>query len=150
MVLDLFAGTGAMGLEALSRGARAAVFVERNQGAFELIQRNIALCGFSDKSSLVKKDLTKGLFFLNRIAPPAGFDLVFLDPPYGRELAGKILHELAEGQLLSPRAAIVAEQRATVELPQRIGALQMIDRRQYGEAGFWLYRQCQAEENPKE
>ena len=79
-VLDLFAGTAAMGLEALSRGAASAVFVEKHPGVLDLARRNIEACGFSDKSFLVKGDLSKGLFFLRHHMPDATFTLVFLDP----------------------------------------------------------------------
>lgn len=138
-VLDLFAGTGALGLEALSRGAQTAVFVENHKGALDLIKRNIDICGFSDKSLLVKQDLAKGLFFLDRIAPATGFDLVFLDPPYGSDLAESILKELAASRFLSDDIVIVAEESVKHNLPENIGKLCLFDRRSYGEAGFWLY-----------
>lgn len=138
-VLDLFAGTGALGLEALSRGAQSAVFVENHQGALDLIKKNIAICGFSDKSLLIKQNLTKSLFFLDRVAPASGFSLIFLDPPYGKDLAKKKLEKLAECDFLNDNAIIVAEESVKQELPEYIATLHLFDRRCYGEAGFWLY-----------
>lgn len=138
-VLDLFAGTGALGLEALSRGAQSAVFVENHQGPLDLIKRNIDISGFSDKSLVVRQDLAKGLFFLDRVAPASGFSLVFLDPPYGKDLAESILKDLAKSRFLSDDVVIVAEESVKLELPEKIGKLCLFDRRSYGEAGFWLY-----------
>lgn len=138
-ILDLFAGTGALGLEALSRGAQSAVFVENHQGALDLIKKNIDICGFSEKSLLMKQNLTKGLFFLDRVAPVSGFSLIFLDPPYGKNLAKKKLEELAECDFLNDNAIIVAEESIKQDLPEDIDTLHLFDRRSYGEAGFWLY-----------
>lgn len=138
-VLDLFAGTGALGLEALSRGAQSVVFVENHQGALELIKKNIEITGFSEKSLLIKQNLTKSLFFLDRVAPVTGFNLIFLDPPYGKELATKKLEELAGCNFLNNNAIIVAEDSAKQELPEDIDTLHLFDCRSYGEAGFWLY-----------
>ncbi len=139
-VLDLFAGTAAMGLEALSRGACSAVFVEKHPVALGLAQKNIELCGFSDKSLLVKGDLSKGLFFLRRIIPEAVFSLVFLDPPYKSGLTLEILTELAASDFLCPEAVVVAEASSGSELPAALGDLLLFDSRRYGEAGFWFYR----------
>lgn len=146
-VLDLFAGTAALGLEALSRGARSAVLIEKHPGAVGLIQKNIDICGFSDKSLLIKKDLSKGLFFLKGLLPKAVFSLVFLDPPYGKGLALKILTELASGLFLKPEAIVVAEESFDAELPAKLGCLLLFDKRCYGEAGFWFYKHHIAHDN---
>ncbi len=144
-VLDLFAGTGALGLEALSRGARSAVFVEQHPGVIALIRKNIEHCGFSDRSQVVKRDLAKGLFFLQQLAPSSGFDLVFLDPPYGKGLAGKILRDLADCRLVRMNGVVVAEESAAESLPEAVQRLHLFDRRHYGEAGFWFYRMNEVE-----
>jgi 16S rRNA (guanine966-N2)-methyltransferase len=136
-VLDLFAGTGALGLEALSRGAAFALFVDRHQQATALIRENIDLCGFAEKARILQWDLDKGLAFLE--GQPA-FSLVFLDPPYGTNLAPRLLAELATGCHLAANSLVVAEDAAGERLPETSGRLQLADRRRYGDTGFWFYR----------
>ncbi len=138
-VLDFFAGTGAMGLEALSRGAESVLFVDKSQASITLLQKNIQLCGFWDKSVIVKRDLTRGLFFLQPYIPEGGFSLVFVDPPYKMELAANILSEIDKANLLHPDGIVVAESRAGDTLPDRISRFRLYDKRSYGEAGFWFY-----------
>ena len=77
VVLDLFAGTGALGLEALSRGAQSAAFVDKSSQSTDLIKKNIELCGFSDKSFVIKRDLAKSLSFLEKHAPNREFSIIF-------------------------------------------------------------------------
>ena len=141
LVLDLFAGTGALGLEALSRGATQVIFVEGNRSVIELIRQNIEACGFLDESSVVHRDLAKSLGFLTKLNPGAGFDLVFLDPPYGKGLGHKVLAGLLEQKLVADHGIIVLEDRAGEEYPEALGGWLCYDQRRYGEAGFWLYRQ---------
>jgi 16S rRNA (guanine966-N2)-methyltransferase len=140
-VLDLYAGTGALGLEALSRSAERAVFVDNNLQAFEIINKNIELCGFSDRGLVFKWDLSKGLSFLAKKLPDTTFSLVFIDPPYRKGLAADMLQELAKSGILCPEALVVAEENALTELPQQVAELTLYDQRQYGETGFWFYRQ---------
>ncbi len=141
VVLDFFAGTGALGLEALSRGARSAVFVDNHRKATELIQKNIVLCGFSERSIVIKKDLTKGLSFLGKMLPVDGFILVFLDPPYRMKLGQLLLTELGNTiNLTGSRCLVIAEDEAAEDLPTQAGSLTLCDQRRYGETGFWLYR----------
>lgn len=139
-VLDLFAGTGALGLEALSRGAGSAVFVDKNSQSITLIQKNIALCGFSDRSSIVKRDLAKSLSFLEKILPGKEFSIIFIDPPYKKGLSCSMIKELSSGALLASSGLVIVEDGADIELPGSMGLLTLIDRRQYGDTGFWLYR----------
>lgn len=102
-VLDLFAGSGALGLEALSRGAARLTLVENNRKACEIITKNIALCNVQNRARLVCGPVER---FLN---PGGRYDLVLMDPPYERQLVDGTLKLLAAGDLLTPRAAIVAE-----------------------------------------
>ncbi|MCK5436409.1 MAG: 16S rRNA (guanine(966)-N(2))-methyltransferase RsmD [Desulfobulbaceae bacterium] len=139
-VLDLFAGTGALGLEALSRGARSTLFVDSNQGVTDLINRNIEKCGFSEASIVVKRDLTKGLSFLNKFTPPNGFTLVFLDPPYGKKMGHGVLFELGKGKFINNQCMVIAEDNSGEKFPDEIGILHLHDQRRYGDTGFWLYR----------
>ncbi len=139
-VLDLYAGTSALGLEALSRGAESALFVDLHNEALGLIGKNIELCGFSERSRVVRRDLTKGLSFLEQQAPATGYDLVFLDPPYGKELASKALADLGTMTLLAEDGLVIAEEESGAEFAEVYQGLRLFDRRRYGDTGFWLFR----------
>lgn len=139
-VLDLYAGTGALGIEALSRGAGSALFVDKHPQAVSLIEKNISLCGFSEKSRVIMRDLVKGLSFLSALKPAAGFALIFVDPPYGKGFAHCILTEIAGHNLVAAGGLIIVEDKAGTDFPERIGALTMADQRRYGDTGLWLYR----------
>jgi len=148
-VLDLFAGTGALGLEALSRGAEAALFVDNSPLALDLIQKNITACGFSDKAHAVRHDLLKGLFFWRqasdrafgnkneRQAPP--FGLIFLDPPYRQGLCARLLTSLLDAGMVDDATRVIFEDDSAETLPEAVGRLQICDRRTYGDTGFWFY-----------
>ncbi|MDQ0474962.1 16S rRNA (guanine(966)-N(2))-methyltransferase RsmD [Labrys wisconsinensis] len=111
-VIDLFAGTGALGLEALSRGARFAVFVDDGAEARGLIRANIDAMGLGGRTRLFRRDATR----LGAIGPIEPFSLAFLDPPYRRDLAPKALESLAAGGWLAPGALCVVEEAAEVEI----------------------------------
>ena len=96
-VLDLFAGTGALGLEAMSRGARICQFVDDSAEARGLIRRNADALGLISQCKIWRRDATK----LGPCAPQPGFDLVFADPPYGKGLGEKALQSLVDGQWLN-------------------------------------------------
>jgi len=144
-VLDLYAGTGALGLEALSRGADSVVFVDSGTAAIELIKKNVELCGFSERSTITRRDLTRGLSFLPPLSPPGGFDLIFLDPPYRLGLVAQFLTGLAELPLLARDGMVVAEEGVEVELSENYPGLCQADRRHYGDTGIWFYQQSQEE-----
>lgn len=134
-VLDLFAGTGALGLEALSRGAREAVFVDNSPEALKLIRRNLALCGYEARGALLKKDLTRGLpADLGR----GGIDLVFADPPYRKGYLLPLLSRLSSCPLLSPHATIVAEAGREEQLAEG-GGLSLVKTRIYGDTKICIY-----------
>jgi len=134
-VLDLFAGTGALGLEALSRGAGEAIFVDHGREALALIARNIQLCGFAPpQTRLIRHDLRRGLpeEIIGR-----HFDLIFLDPPYDQGLADATLTLL--GRKISA-SLIVAEERHTCRLAMNYGNYICQDKRRYGDTAFWFFR----------
>ena len=140
-VLDLYAGTGALGLEALSRSAAQAVFVDSSSQAVQIISKNIELCGFSDRTLVIKRDLSKGLSFLTKQLPGTTFSIVFVDPPYRKGLSADVLQMLASSDILVPGALVVIEDEALTQLPAQFAELTMVDQRRYGETGFWFYRQ---------
>lgn len=153
MVLDLFAGTGALGLEALSRGAKEAVFVDNSPLALGLIHKNVSACGFSDQAHVLRHDLLKGLFFGRKTGcderagdgPQApAFDLVFLDPPYRQGLCMLLLTALQDQKLLNAGAQVIFEDDSAQTLPAAVGGLQLSDQRAYGDTGFWFYERGDA------
>ncbi|MEE4239505.1 MAG: 16S rRNA (guanine(966)-N(2))-methyltransferase RsmD [Anderseniella sp.] len=127
-VLDLFAGTGALGLEALSRGARHVLFIDDNEAARGLIRRNADELGAIGQVKLWRRDAAK----LGPCAPMSPFGLVFLDPPYGKELADKALAALVNGGWLAPGAVIVVEEAAKAE-PGIPPLLEVVNESRYGD-----------------
>jgi 16S rRNA (guanine966-N2)-methyltransferase len=105
-VLDLFAGTGALGLEALSRGAAFALFVDDGAEARAIIRQNVQALGVAGVSRIFRRDATK----LGDVHPNDPFSLVFLDPPYGKGLAEKALASARAGGWLTPEALIIVEE----------------------------------------
>jgi len=128
-VIDLFAGTGALGIEALSRGAAYCLFVEEAVEARALIRTNVEAMGLTGVTRIFRRDATD-LGAAGNIEP---FALAFLDPPYSKGLGEEALASLQEGGWLAPGAVVVLEEResASVELPSGFAE---IDRRSYGEA----------------
>ncbi len=137
--LDLFAGTGAVGLEAESRGADETVLVEANPGANRLIAANIAICAAADRCRLIMCDLGHGLSPLVKAMPDAGFDLVFLDPPYESGFHEPILAGLSASGLMAPDCLVIAEERRGADLPEELSGLVISQIRRYGENAFWFY-----------
>jgi 16S rRNA (guanine966-N2)-methyltransferase len=129
-VLDLFAGTGALGIEALSRGARNAVFVENNKSALQVLQRNLANCGLTNVSQVLPLPAGKAL---PRLAAAGGhFSLIFLDPPYGYGIPDTMLALLAQRNLLAPDGRIIVEHSRREELAAVYQHLVRNDQRRYG------------------
>ncbi len=106
-VLDLFAGTGAVGIEALSRGAAEAWFVDSDPAAIKVIGKNIKACGLEDSAHILTRDAVLTVKGLSR--RPEGFDLIFLDPPYSCALLEEVISEVALSGLLAPGGLLVAE-----------------------------------------
>jgi 16S rRNA (guanine966-N2)-methyltransferase len=125
-VIDLFAGTGALGFEALSRGARFATFVDEGAEARGLIRTNADAMSLGGKTRLFRRDATK----LGAIGPIETFSLAFLDPPYGRNLASLALASLANGGWLAKGALCVVEEAADAPL-EAPAAFALADQRDY-------------------
>lgn len=129
-VLDLFAGTGALGLEALSRGAESVTFVDDGRVSQGLIAKNIAICGAGDRASLIRRDARK----LGE-NPQAPFDVVFLDPPYGKGLGEKALKAAEAGGWIAEDALIIWEENAAMSPPE---GYELRDARKYGDSHITL------------
>jgi len=127
-VLDLFAGTGALGLEALSRGAVTCLFVEEDAEARALIRQNVEALGLTGVTRVFRRDATS----LGRAGKHGGFTLAFLDPPYGKRLGERALASAAAGAWLAGEAVVVLEERkgATIALPE---GFTEIDHRTWGD-----------------
>jgi len=134
-VIDLFAGTGALGLEAVSRGARFALFVDEGAEARALLRENVEALGLGGLTRIFRRDATK----LGEAPAGEKFDLAFLDPPYGKGLAPRALASLLTGAWLKDGALCVIEEAAeeSVELPQ---GLEQLDRRAYGDTQIVIAR----------
>lgn len=136
--LDLFAGTGAVGLEALSRGAAHAVLVDASTPAVRLIQENIRRLGCADRSEVIGGDVFATVRSLTRKG--SAFDLVFIGAPYGSGLAARTTEVLGELCPLAPGAMVVAESFHKELIADRYGSLQLELRRDYGETRLSFYR----------
>jgi 16S rRNA (guanine966-N2)-methyltransferase len=136
-VLDLFAGTGALGLEALSRGAAFALFVDNAAEARALLRENVAALGLGGVSRIFRRDATK----LGEAQPLAPFSLLFLDPPYGRGLAEQALASALAGGWIAPNALIAVEEaaKASVAAPEGFDEL---DRRRFDDTELSILRRA--------
>ena len=138
--LELFAGTGAVGIEAVSRGASHVVFVENHRGAAHLISQNLALLEITEGARLIPTDALAAIAKLeSETAVP--FDIVFLDPPYANERDYRsVLHTLERSSLVDNSSLIIAEHRKTFTLPPAIGRLRQFRTLKQGDAALSFYR----------
>jgi 16S rRNA (guanine966-N2)-methyltransferase len=132
-VADVFAGTGAMGLEALSRGAAHVTFIERDMAAMALIKRNVAALGAEDRVSVMSADATN----LPRAA--IAHDIALLDPPYEQGLAGPAMASLARQGWLKPGAVISVEMDES-DVPPDASGFTLLDRREAGRIAVSIYQ----------
>jgi 16S rRNA (guanine966-N2)-methyltransferase len=137
-VLDLFSGTGSLGLEALSRGAAYAVFIDNLQESIDLIKKNVERCGHRRSSRILMRDLTKGIPWGHAFLEKR-FDLVFLDPPYSRDIAPTLVAEIASEESLSAMARVVIETGKTTDLPLSLSGLSRVHTRIYGDTKISIY-----------
>jgi len=134
-ILDLFAGTGALGIEAISRGAAYVLFVDEGVEARALLRDNVEALGLGGVTRIFRRDATK----LGPAHPLEPFSLVFLDPPYGKGLAEKALMSAREGGWLQPEALIVVEEAAEAAFKAPDGFAEL-ERRQYDDTEFVFLR----------
>jgi 16S rRNA (guanine966-N2)-methyltransferase len=131
-VLDLFAGSGACGIEALSRGAQFAVFVDNSKESITTIKNNVRSCGYEQCSETIRWDILKNLNCIG--AYDRGFDLVFLDPPYNTNCITPTLIKLHRKNTLVRGGCIVIEHSYHEGVPSDIGDFRAMDGRRYGQA----------------
>ena len=134
-VLDVFAGTGALGLEALSRGAQCAVFIERSAQGQAIIRRQIEMFDLGEVARVLRSDATRA----HRVDPFGPFDLIFADPPYGKGLGERAVDALrGEGWLAKNSLLVVEENRE--HLPQSLDGFELLDTRRMGETSIGIYQ----------
>jgi 16S rRNA (guanine966-N2)-methyltransferase len=134
-VLDLFAGTGALGIEAISRGAKFALFVDNGAEARALLRNNVEALGLGGVTKVYRRDATN----LGPAHPVEPFSLVFLDPPYGRGLGEKALASLRDGGWLTPGALLIAEEAKAAGFAAPDG-FEELERRVYDDTEFVFLR----------
>lgn len=134
-VLDLFAGTGQLGIEALSRGAERAVFVDRRADAVKLIRENLTLTRLTEGAQVVCGD---SMAYLGALREP--FDLIFLDPPYEGDLLERAIAHIARFDILAPGGIMIAESPAEKTLPALAPPYRAVREYRYGKIKATLYR----------
>jgi 16S rRNA (guanine966-N2)-methyltransferase len=136
--LDLFAGAGGVGIEALSRGAPSAVFVERDRQAVAALEDNIARLGLADRARLLRQDVSRAVRELGREG--LRFAVVFLDPPYASPDAAPGLEEISRGNCLLPGAVVVTQHPTKAPPPAAPGMLTLWKDRRFGETTLTFFR----------
>ncbi len=135
LFLDLFAGSGGIGIEALSRGALKVVFIEKNFHHMRLLNNNLRNIGFTEKAVLINRDVLKSLPFLQDDC----FDLVFMDPPYDRGFENSTLSAVARYNLVRPDGMVVVESSKYTVLPPEVACLGLVRQERYGDTLLSFY-----------
>ncbi len=153
-VLDLFAGTGALGIEALSRGVRKVVFADHHGSALDLIRRNLDLCGFKGRAKVIRADIRTNSKSLDRVLAYGPFHLIFADPPYSQGLGKRAMDWVVDSCALVPGGFMIIEECKGEKLSLQAvsggetrekgqgakSSLQLVDKRVYGQTELWFYR----------
>ncbi|MDP2688861.1 MAG: 16S rRNA (guanine(966)-N(2))-methyltransferase RsmD [Deltaproteobacteria bacterium] len=136
-VLDLFAGTGAMGIEALSRGAQDAAFVDMDAPAVQVIRKNLSACGLAGQGRVYRRDARSALRSFARKGER--FDLIFIDPPYDSSLVEETLKDIDRAGLLSLGGVVVAETSKRTPVAAELSSIGLVDERRYGDTLVYFY-----------
>ena len=138
-VLDLFAGSGGLGIEALSRGADQAVFVEENPRVIPIIRENLAAAGFEDKAIVLRREATAAVAEFLRAG--SRFNLALADPPYEKGWVARLLQAMSAGSLLASGGLLAIEHTRREPAPERAGRLALFRELTYGDTVFSLYQE---------
>jgi len=136
--LDLYAGTGAIGIEAISRGAKKAVFVDNNPHAVKIIKENLELTGLLDGAAVLTSDASKALEILK--SEGYVFDIIFIDPPYRKVLVKPSLEKLDYCKLIVLGGLVIAESSKTDVMPDEVGHLKRFRQEKYGDTVLTFYQ----------
>lgn len=139
IVLDLFAGTGALGIESLSRGMSRCVFVEQSQKAVQILQENIRHCRFLDRSQVICSSASRALQQL--AAQNETFDCVLLDPPYEKQWGPNMVQEIQNLQLAKEHTIYMIEHVSKDTLPLSVGTAQLVKQSRYGDTTLSFYQE---------
>lgn len=137
MVLDLFAGSGSIGIEFLSRGAKMAYFIDNSSLSIKTIKENLIHTNFLKKSKIIKGDSIKSIKFLGR--EDIKFDYIYIDPPYGGNLIEKSMKSILKANILNNNAILILEHKKALDLPNILYGLGKTDIRNYGNKVLTFY-----------
>lgn len=142
--LDLFAGSGALGIEALSRGLDKVIFIDKDFKAIQTIKANIAFCDFSTKAEVYRNDAERALKAVQK--RKIQFELIFLDPPYAKQKLHKLIEQINEYKLLADNGFIIAEHDSEVKLPEQIGLYSQVKAEKYGITALTIFQNSTVKE----
>ena len=137
-VLDMFSGTGSLGIEALSRGAAYAVFVDYHKECVDIIKENLNYTKLQSKAKVFQADCLRVAKKLGRRGNR--FDIIFMDPPYSKNLVEGALSSIVENGIIKDNGIIVVEHRKSDTVPQKIGDVELVRRQDYGDTSLSFYR----------
>ncbi len=137
-VMDLFAGSGILGIEALSRGAQYAVFIDNSRESLALAARNLEACDLGSKACLIRRDLLKGMP-ISHPCLSSSFDLIFMDPPYQKGFITEMIRQLSETSILAPSCTLIAETSSREEECNGYGLIRMVNSKTYGDTRITIY-----------
>ena len=135
LVLDLFSGSGALGIEALSRGAGSVDFVEREQQCCAIIKENLEKTGLASRAHVYCTAVSRALSFLDR-----EYGIVLVDPPYSDPSIGKVIEQLAESKLIGKDTVVVVTHSSRLPLEPSYAGLHMVKERRHGDSSIAIYR----------
>ncbi len=138
--LDLFAGSGGLGLEALSRGLDKVIFIDREAKAIQIIHENIKACKFENAAEVYRNDADRAVKALKK--RELSFDYIFLDPPYKKQQLVNLMEKMDELSLVKDTGIVVCEHSFDVELPQKAGKFTQIKHEKYGIIAVSIYSKC--------
>lgn len=134
-VLDLFAGSGAIGIEALSRGARWVDFVEQSRRSCDIIRGNLERTGFKERAHVYQCSVERAISFLDQ-----SYDIIFLDPPYASTIIGEVMEQIAGSQLVNGDTQVVLSHAARRNMSDTYGGLTRTRECRYGDSVIAFYR----------
>lgn len=137
-VLDLFAGTGSLGIEALSRGAATAVFTDKSRDCCDIIRDNLIRTKLKEKGTVFNESFSETL--ARTLSKGRKYDIVLLDPPYNKNFIQEALKILSKNDIISENGILIAEHHVKDMLPEHEGRLEQVDRRKYGETVLTIFR----------
>jgi 16S rRNA (guanine(966)-N(2))-methyltransferase RsmD len=137
--LDLFAGTGAIGIEALSRGAKMCCFNDRDKKAFEIIKQNTQLCKVDEKAKIYNMDVYRFIPFMKDNFQEK-FDIVYIDPPYAENFYNPVISLIEENFITSENSLIICETNKNTQLQESYKFIELVKQKKYGDTLIWYYK----------